>query len=127
MLKFRTWRTPYIAAIVAMMAHVFMTLAPASATPPAPGATLSLTEALAIVCTPNGAKTDPMMAHTCGHCTLCPTVAAKTPSLDMVAIIFSPEPRTRWALTHDDLPVNLADNVILPPGRAPPANSPITL
>lgn len=127
MLKFRTWRTPYIAAIVAMMAHVFMSMAPASAAMPPPGATLSLTEALAIVCTADGAKTDPLMAHSCGHCTLCPVVVAKTPHFFMVAVVFIPEPKTRWALNRDELPVTLADIVILPPGRAPPAATPIIL
>ncbi len=117
-----TSRLPLIAALIAMMAHALVALTPARAMT-APDTELSLTQALAVVCTADGAMTDNGLTHQCGHCTLCPAASVKLPDLLLVAIIFATDDKpASWHILHSTLPDTAPLPFERPPGQAPPAS-----
>lgn len=119
----RKWRWPLIAAMFAMVAHLFMMMAPV-AVQAAPG---SLLHALSIICTPDGTshfdngQDAAAEGGSCDHCTLCFGLGAPLPT----AI-------KGEALSHRGSSASFtprpADLVLLntigerPAGRAPPAS-----
>lgn len=124
----RRWRWPAVLALLAMVAHLFMMMAPlaAQASAPAPG---SLLHALSIICTPDGtsqlddgedAALDPAA---CDHCTLCfglgtplaPVARAVPIGIHLASHAFLPAPVDR----------TLIDTISHRPAeRAPPASAP---
>lgn len=114
-------------ALVAMMAHVLMTLVPAEAAP-VPGKEMSLAEALMVVCTSDGAKTDGTLNHdACNHCTLCASVFAKAPLLPLVAVAYPTAPQDIWRYADHPSSIAAPAPYDRPYAHGPPTLSPITL
>lgn len=125
--RLRTYRSPLIMALVAMMAHVLMAFVPATAAP-APGMEMTLDQALMVVCTMDGAQTDGTVSHdACTHCTLCASVAAKTPLLPLLAVAYPTAPQDAWRYSDHPVAIALAPPFDRPFAQAPPAQSPLTL
>lgn len=125
--RLRTYRSPLIMALVAMVAHVLMAFVPATAAPD-PGMDMTLEQALMVVCTMDGAKTDGTVSHdACTHCTLCASVAAKTPLLPLLAVAYPTAPQDIWRYADHPAPSATPAPYDRPFAQGPPIQSPITL
>lgn len=106
----RKWTFPQYLAILALVAHVLMNAVPTFAQTPThkyeAGQELSLAEALMVVCTAEGAKTQGHMTHKdCKQCTGCVQFNIKTPFLPLFVIAYPMSASDVWrylSATEDD-------------------------
>lgn len=119
----RRWRWPPMAAMLAVVAHLLMMMAPMAAEA-APG---SLLHALSIICTPDGTSQlddgqGAVERDACDHCTLCFGLGAPLPPVATGASISHRGATAAFIPQPVDLTL-LSTIAHRPAGRAPPASS----
>lgn len=121
--RLRTWKFPLVMALCAMLAHVMMSAIPAMAAPVSPsGQDMSLAEALMIVCTSDGARSQGTLSHdNCSHCTGCVHITAKIPLLPLLAVAYPVAASDVWRFQTDTATGARATPHSLPFAQAPPA------